>query len=300
MVTSIIDDIKSTFRYGDMVSKIIIVNVAIFIIINLIKVFTHHTGGSDSFYALLIHYLAIPATFSELLWKPWTLFTHMFLHEGFWHIIWNMLLLFWFGRIVGDFLNDNRVLPLYILGGLFGALVYIIAIPAGFALGASAAVMAFVVAAAVISPDYIFHLILIGPVRIKYIAMAIVFMDIVGTAGNVNSGGHFAHLGGAVFGGLFVYMLQNGFDISNVVTFTNGSGDSSKSKAKRTSKKKSPLTVFHKAERYSGDTTPNHRQDEEPSFQDKLDKILEKIKKEGYENLSPEEKEFLYQASKKE
>lgn len=299
MVTSIIDDIKSTFRYGDMVSKLIIINVAVFVIINLIRVFTHHSGGDDSLYSMLINYLAIPAEFSELMWKPWTLFTHMFLHEGFWHIVWNMLLLFWFGRIVGDFLNDNRVLPLYIMGGLFGGLAYMLTIHGGFALGASAAVMAFVVAAAVISPDYIFHLILIGPVRIKYIAMAIVFMDIVGTAGNVNTGGHFAHLGGAVFGGLFVYMLRNGFDLSNVVTFTNDSGKT-KAKAKRTSKKKSPLTVFHKAEKFSGDATPDHRQDNEYSFQDKLDKILEKIKKEGYENLSPEEKEFLYQASKKE
>lgn len=299
MVTSIIDDIKSTFRYGDMVSKLIIINVAVFVVINLIKVFTHYTGGEDSLYSTLIHYLAIPASFSELMWKPWTLFTHMFLHVGFWHIVWNMLLLFWFGRIVGDFLNDNRVLPLYILGGLCGGLVYIITIQAGFAMGASAAIMAFVIAAAAISPDYIFHLLLIGPVRIKYIALAIVFMDIVGTTGNINTGGHFAHLGGAAFGALFVYMLRNGFDMSNVFTLSNAT--SNKQTASRsTTQRKSPLTVLYKSDRYAGDATPEHRQDNESSFQDRLDQILEKIKEKGYENLTNEEKEFLYQASKKE
>lgn len=297
MVTSILDDLKRTFRYGDMVSKIIIINVAVFVILSLIKVFTHYTGAEDSFYSILIENLALPADFAELKWKPWTLFTHMFLHQGFWHIIWNMILLFWFGRIVGDFLNDNRVLPLYILGGLVGGLTYMITIHGGIALGASAAVMAFVLAAAMISPDYIFHLILIGPVKIKYIAMAIVFMDIVGTAGNINSGGHFAHLGGAAFGALFVYMLRNGYDVSSIFSLNKSEMTS---RSTRPSRKKSPLTVLYKSERFAGDATPDHRRDEEYSFQDKLDKILEKIKEQGYENLTPEEKEFLYQASKKE
>lgn len=290
MFTSILDDIKSTFRYGNMINRIIIVNVAIFISINLIRVFTHHAGVGGSLYSTLMLNLSLPSDFAQFKWKPWTLFTHMWLHEGFWHVGWNMLLLFWFGRIFGDFLGDRKVLPFYILAGLFGAFVYMIASTNAIAIGASAAVLAFIVAAAFLSPDYIFHLILIGPVRLKYIAMTLVLLDIFGTAGTVNQGGHFGHLGGAIFGGLFIYLLKNGVDLADF---------SSSKPAKPKKKKKSPLTVLYKSEQFS-QSKAHHKADNEMPFQEKLDMILDKIKKEGYDKLTDEEKEFLYEASKKD
>lgn len=123
------------------------------------------------------------------------MFTSMFLHEGFWHLLWNMLFLYWFGRIVGDFIGDQRILPLYLLGGLTGAVVFFISanlLPYGmggrFALGASAGVMAIVVAAGTISPDYIMRLLLLGDVKLKYIVAVLVFLDLILIPNGGNTG----------------------------------------------------------------------------------------------------------------
>ena len=109
MVTSILDDIRNTFKWGNMISRIILINVFVYIVINLINVFDANTG----FAQLLIHKLSIVSDPLKLLLQLWAVITHMFLHVGFWHILWNMLLLYWFGRIVGDLLGDQRILPLY-------------------------------------------------------------------------------------------------------------------------------------------------------------------------------------------
>jgi len=221
MVDSIIGDIKSTFRSGNMVSKLILVNVAAFIVINLIYVFDFQ-NGSDSFYQTVTNALSLPSAFERLIKQPWSLITHMFLHEGFWHLAMNMLIFYWFGRIVGDFIGDDRILPIYIMSGLFGGLVYMmhdLYLPGGtdgaaLAMGASAAVMATVWTAAMLSPDYHMHLLILGPVKLKYIALGLLFMDLVGSAGDMNKGGHFAHIGGAVFGMIYVYLLRDGKDLA--------------------------------------------------------------------------------------
>ena len=142
-----------------MISKIILVNVSLFILLKLIYVFTQ---GGQGIYPAIHNWLSLPSDPSQLIRQPWSLFTHMILHEGFWHIIMNMLMLYWFGQIVGDLLGDQRVLPIYIMSGLFGGLVYILHdlyLPGGtgghaYALGASAAVMAVIWSAAMTSPDY--------------------------------------------------------------------------------------------------------------------------------------------------
>jgi len=299
MITSVFEDFKNTFRTGNMIARIILVNVVVFVIINLIDVFDFNSGFSQ----VLIKKLSLISDPVALILQFWSVLTHMFLHVGFWHILWNMLLLYWFGRVIGDFLGDRRVLPLYILGGLFGGLFFIIwdqLLPGGtgqsFAYGASAAVWAIIMATAVLSPDYIFHLILIGPVKIKYIALAMLFLDLVGTAGNVNTGGHFGHLGGAFFGVLFVYLLRQGTDLTSGLQrlFEGISSYSSQSRPGRRPKRS--FRVYRNTEDHPSEKPHSERSE---SDQARLDRILDKINFQGYDKLSDEEKDFLYQASKK-
>jgi len=185
MLTSVVNDFKNTFRSGNMVSKIILVNVVIFIIINLIQVFDFQSNvDPNSIAKRILNWLSIPSDPLKLIRQPWSILTHMFLHIGFWHIIWNMLIMYWFGRIVGDLIGDRRILPIYILGGLLGALIFMLHVlvmgdnyPAGaYAHGASAAVMAIVWSTAMISPDYRMHLLFLGAVKIKYIALGLLFI----------------------------------------------------------------------------------------------------------------------------
>lgn len=297
MFTSIYDDFKNTFRSGNMISRIILVNVIVFIVINLIKVFDF----KSAFAPLLIKKLSLLADPVAELFQIWSVVTHMFLHVSFFHILWNMLLLYWFGRIIGDFLGDRRVLPLYILGGLGGGLFFMLwgQLSTGeeFAYGASAAVMAVIMATAFLSPDYIFHLILIGPVKVKYIALTLLLLDLFGTAGSVNTGGHWGHLGGAFIGGLFVYLLRQGTDITlplqQLIERLDFSVDNRRPSRRKTKRQK--FKVYKNEEK--GAQAP----DDQLKFseQSELDRILEKIKAEGFEKLSEEEKDFLYRASKK-
>jgi len=305
MLQSIKDDIKKAFQYGNMVNKLLIANLAVFVIAILLPVFLQ---PFDGVYDAILRNLQISSDPLKVLLKPWTLITHMFLHIGVWHIVWNMILLYWFGRIVGDLIGDNKILPIYIYGGLVGALIFIVYFnligegTLGYAHGASAAVMAMVMVAALVAPDYNIRLILLGDIKIKYIALAMIILDLAGTAGDSNTGGHFAHLGGVFFGWYFVYAMRAGNDLS--VGF-NRLIDKFKSlfePKKEVAPRRSPLKVKYKAKDFASNTKSkgSRRSDNDNlPFQEKLDGILEKIKAKGYDNLSDEEKEFLFQASKK-
>ncbi|MBK8517953.1 MAG: rhomboid family intramembrane serine protease [Saprospiraceae bacterium] len=221
----------------------------------------------------------------------------MFVHSGLWHLAWNMITLYWFGNIAGDLLGDRRILPVYILGGLMGAVFYIVSFTflsgiGVMALGASAAVLAVVFTAVSVAPDYVVHLILIGPVRIKYIGLIIFFIDLIGTRSGDNTGGHIAHLGGTLFGIFFVYLLRSGIDISKIFS-------ADKSKFIKSNRSplytKSKLKIAHKAETILKKIHPDT---ENKPISLKVDEILDKIKSSGYDSLTAEEKEILYQASK--
>ncbi|MEL6636611.1 MAG: rhomboid family intramembrane serine protease [Bacteroidota bacterium] len=314
MLDSIWNDVKQQFSYGNMITRIVIVNVAVFVLINLVKLILRLTNGwqDTGLYNEILHFLCISADPWYILTRPWTIFTNMFLHEGFMHILFNMLFLYWFGRIVGDLIGDRRILPLYLMGGLAGGLAFFISAnllnygggAANFALGASAAVMAIVLAAGVLAPDYIMRLILIGDVRLKYIVAVLVVLDLVSLANNINTGGHFAHLGGAVFGWFFVTQLQNGNDLSEPINrwldrlnaFWLNLKNRMQGKAPR------PRVVYRnkdKMKRSAGRPRASTDGNDGPQHQEKLDSILDKIKKSGYDSLSSEEKEFLFNASKK-
>lgn len=287
MMTSIWDDIKQTFRSGNMISKLIMINIAVYMILALLNAFF------PFFYENISRWIYIPSAPWSLITRPWTILTHMFAHVGIWHVGMNMLILYWFGRIIGDLLGDRRVLPLYLLGGFTGAVFYFMAanllsnVAGGTAHGASAAVLCIVAAAAMTAPDYEIRLLFLGVVKIKWIALAIIFFNIIGTASPVNTGGAWGHLGGLAFGLLYVYRLRHGDDITEwlqqlIIRFSSRN-------ANRT------LKVRHTAK----PSTVSRPKSKSQDLQKQVDVILDKIKVKGYASLTDEEKEILFTASKK-
>ena len=315
MFESIWADVKQQFKMGNMVTRLVILNVAVFVFVNVVKLLILIFNGwdkSSTAFQDFLHFFCMSSDIWFVLTHPWVIFTHMFLHEGFLHILFNMLFLYWFGRIVGGFIGDRKILPLYLMGGLVGMVVYFVSFnllgysdaTTGYALGASAAVMAVVVAAGAIAPDYIMRLLFLGDVKLKYIAAALLFLDLIGIGNNYNTGGHFAHLGGAFFGWFFIGQLKQGNDLSipvnnildKVFAFFNGLFGKSSRRPKVIYRDPNLKKKSRSDKRSSGNRSSD---DNGASHQEKLDSILDKIKQSGYESLSAEEKEFLFNASKK-
>ncbi|MEA3445870.1 MAG: rhomboid family intramembrane serine protease [Bacteroidota bacterium] len=198
-------EIKKSFHEGNNLIKLIYVNITVFLLVQIVRVFLFLMNVGDEGFSL-VHWLAVPASFGDLILKPWTVFTYMFLHEEFLHILFNMLWLFWFGRIFLVFLNQKQLLTVYLLGGLTGAAFFVLAfnifpvfnetINLSVALGASASVMAVVFGTVTVSPNYTIQIPFLGPVKIKWIALIFIVMDIMQIPIG-NAGGHIAHLGGA-------------------------------------------------------------------------------------------------------
>jgi membrane associated rhomboid family serine protease len=327
MFKSIWEDIKREFSYGNMVSRLVIINVMVFLAINLVWVILQIANGyiTPPLYHDILSFFAIPSDWLQLLIHPWSVITSMFLHEGFFHLLFNMLMLYWFGRILGDFLGDHRVLPLYLMAGLSGNIVYFIsanlagyATGGGIAFGASGAVMGVVIATAVLSPDFEMRLLLFGNVKIKYIAAVLLLIDIIGIGGMSNTGGHYAHLGGALFGWFFIYKLQRGDDWSAPVNKVIGvihsfflrlgqQRDGAQRKGPRMGYRNPNAPTGNRTTGSRDTTTTNTRRRDGNtgssanglSHEERVDAILEKIKQSGYENLTEDEKKFLFNASKK-
>ena len=305
MARSVLEDIKYEFKLGNTLTRLIIINVAVFILIKLAYVLFFYAGAGQTLhlYDDFVRFMSLSSEPFKALTRFWTLLTHMFIHEGFWHILWNMLFLYWFGRIVGDLLGDRKILPLYILGGLTGAIFYILSVKflaygggvEHYALGASASVMALVVASGMAAPDYNLHLLFIGSVKLKYVVAILVFLDLVGTTGQINTGGHFGHLGGAFFGWLYVFQLRNGVDMGQPVSYIVDGFNNLFQNRDIVYKKKNSLRVAYRNEQ------PKQKVDTRPKdIQQRVDDILDKINESGYDNLTPEEKEFLFQVGRKD
>lgn len=288
-----------------MVTKLVVVNFAVFVTIKLVylalSIFT--LGKAQGMYDAMLGYLWLYADLSTLAWRFWGILTHMFLHDSFWHLVNNMVGLYLFGRIVSDLIGDRRILPIYLFGGLAGALIYVVTAQffldvGSYALGASAAVMALGGAALILAPDYRVPLLFFGGVKVKYIVLVLVLLDLVGIAGTYPAGGHAAHIAGFAMGCLFVFQLRDGRDWAvpvNQFSAWLGGLFSSKPRPKFQRPKNSPpmRATF-------GNAKGSSRSDKHDlSFQEKLDAILDKIKAQGYESLSQEEKDFLYEASQK-
>lgn len=289
-------EIKRAFKDGSSLNKFLIINLGIFVVIKLFSLFILLFKLGFNTKQWVLSWLAVPASLPVLLYKPWTLFTYMFLHLDFFHILFNMLMLFWFGRIFTEYLGNKKFISTYILGGLAGALLYILAfnlfpafeevIPSAQALGASASVLAILVAVATYVPNYTMHMILLGPVRLKYIAIVLVVIDLLSIESG-NPGGHIAHIGGALFGFFYIKQIQKGRNIAGwfdkIIGFLAGFF-----------KPQSKIKVVHNKRRKSDEEFNTEKRIK----QERIDNILDKISKSGYESLTKEEKEILFDMSK--
>lgn len=225
--SSILDDLKWEYRYGSIVNRLVLINVIIFLLFSIVYIFFAFSEQKDSYEAFM-KWLYLPAAPMKLLMRPWTVISYQFFHGGFLHILFNMLWLYWMGRILVQYTSERRILALYLFGGLAGGLLYILAyngfpifssvVDNSVLLGASASVMAIVLATATLLPNYEIKLFLLGMVKLKYIALAAVLLDIITLDGN-NPGGHIAHLGGAFYGWLFIRLLRKGTDMSKPLSW---------------------------------------------------------------------------------
>src|ERR1700761_2022143 len=276
-----------TFKSSSKLYLLIAINVVVFLATNVPGILAGLFTRGDFITSFFYEYLALPSYLPKLLTRFWTPLTYMFMHAGILHILFNMLWLFWMGQIFEEFLGNKRIVGLYLLGGLSGAFLFIAsynifpaftetgALLTSSAIGASASVMAVIAAAATIVPDYTVMLFGIIPIKLKWIAIFYVAMGFWGITGP-NAGGEIAHLGGALFGFTYVKQLQKGNDwISSISNLF---------------KRKSKLKVVSTNQDRNSTDTPR---------QEDVDKILDKISKTGYENLSKQEKEILFRASKK-
>jgi membrane associated rhomboid family serine protease len=278
------------FKSGSKLYMLIGINVIIFLAIGAASVLENLLLNSDNVYQLAYGYLTLPSYLPRLAAHFWTPLTYMFMHADFLHLLFNMLWLYWLGQIFEEFLGDKRILGLYLMGGLAGALFFVgsynlfpmftqngIYVGASV-VGASASVMAIIAAAATITPNYEIMLFGILPIKLKWIAIFYVATGFWGIKGP-NAGGEIAHLGGALMGFLYVKQLQRGNDwiagIANLFKF----------------KKRSKLKV--------ASTNRNIVTDDAPR-QEEIDRILDKISTTGYDNLSKQEKDTLFRASKKQ
>lgn len=295
-------DARNFFRQKTVLSYLVIINIFVWIVIQIIRVLTFLLDNPDAstVFSSVVDYLAVPASLHLLLQRPWTLITYMFLHVGIWHILFNMLWLFWFGRIFLEYMTEKQMLWVYILGGLTGAFAYIFAfnvfpvfqpmVMNSYALGASASVMAVVTAIAFYVPNYTLYLLFFGRVKIIYIAIALFVIDFFTIPGG-NAGGQIAHIGGALLGFIYVRSIRPASSGSYGIKASFSSWFS----RMFVIKKKSPA---------SGRASRRPLSDEEfnqqkAHQQKRIDMILDKISKGGYDSLTREEKEFLFKSSGK-
>ncbi len=294
------NDFKSAFqRHNNAHAQLIIINVVIFLVIGFISV-VGVIASASAIPDFIYQQFTIPPTIAEYLSRPWTLITYMFAHSRYdiFHILFNMLALYWFGKLFVEYLGSDKLIAVYVLGGLAGGLLYLLmfnTVPffverSGFSgmVGASAAVFAIIVATATLLPDYTFHLLFFGPVRIKYIALFYVVLSFLGTT-QENAGGNIAHLGGALMGFVYIKQLQAGVNWGGWITITL---DWFKDLFKP---KRNVKVTYRKEEKRSGSKPSGPSK----ASQAEIDAILDKISDRGYESLTKEEKEKLFNASKK-
>lgn len=288
-------DIRGSFGRGSILKKLIYINIAIFLILAIGSIIGFLVNNQALSFKLL-NLFSVPASLKSLLLRPWTLITYMFTHKDILHILFNMLWLYWFGLIFLEYLDQKKLVAVYLLGGISGALMYIISfnifpvfsqmVPESVAIGASASVMAIVVAIAAYVPNYSINLLFLGRIKIKWIAIGIFIMTSVMDF-SVNSGGKLAHMGGALFGYLYTVNLRKGRDmgkgINQVLDFF--------------------VTLFRPRKRfkvtYKKPKTDFEYNKAKAEHQERINKILDKISKGGYDSLTKEEKDLLFNESQK-
>ena len=253
----------------------------------------------------IFNIFALPASLVGFIHQPWSLFTYMFMHAGILHILFNMLWLYWFGSLFLYFFSAKHLRGLYILGGICGGLLYMVAynvfplfssqVTGATLVGASASVLAIVAATAYREPNYRVQLFLFGAVRLKYLALVVIGIDVLSITSS-NAGGHIAHLGGALAGLWFAASLSKGTDLTSWINWILDGFISLFQK--KTWERKPKMKVHY------GSNATERRKDydynaHKKAQSDEVDRILEKLKKSGYDSLTTEEKKSLFDASKR-
>ncbi|MBK6752854.1 MAG: rhomboid family intramembrane serine protease [Flavobacteriales bacterium] len=291
------DELAVQWRTGGVLVRLILINVGVFLALRLVDLIFFLSGNQGPNVA---QWLMSTSHLPTLLVRPWTVLTYMFAHWDLFHILFNMLMLWFAGRLFLDLLGPKRLVGNYLLGGFFGLALYVISYnlfppfqrfaEGSTILGASAAVMGVFIGIAAYRPDMVVHMIIFGAVRLKWIALIYIVIDLISVRQGGNSGGHIAHLGGALYGYLAAVQLRRGRDWSLAfVSFWERTWDLlSGSRVRR-------LKVAHRKERVSvmADRIAEHKRDR----QARVDTILDKISRSGYDSLSKEEKDFLFRAS---
>ena len=289
---NIADEIKESFKKGSVLTRLIYVNLGVFLLVRIVNVFSFLLNQDFS----LLNWLALPADIHQLAYKPWTLITYMFLHFGFLHILFNILWLYWLGKIFLFYFDEKKLLGVYLLGGLSGGIFFLAAynlFPAfsevvvfSQLLGASASVIAIVIAVAMWAPNHTINLMFIGPVKMKYIALISLAMYVIGISSS-NSGGNLAHLGGAFWGMIYAMQYRKGKDLSKGI-------NKLLDQLVRLFKPKQKIKIS-----YKGNTPDDLEYNRKRNLQkDEINRVLEKISKSGYDSLTKEEKELLFKMGK--
>jgi len=293
MNNSLFKDLKhKVFHSGNPSYLYIGISTLVFVVVGLVNVPFFLSGHGGLIYDDFIrNYFGFPAALSAMPTRFYTILTYQFFHGGIFHFLFNMLWLYWMGRIFLDYLNARQFHFVYLSGGFLGALLFALAFnifpvfrsaSGNVLIGSSAAVMAIVIATATLVPNYSIRLLFFGDVKLKYLAAAYIVLDLISTT-SMNAGGSFAHIGGAVLGFTYIKMLQNGTDWSNLF------------------KKKPKLRVVRdngKQSKRTDTARPAVKRQGPMVEQREIDEILDKISKSGYDNLTREEKETLFKASK--
>ncbi len=285
-----IKTLKYNFKNAGIVEKLIYINISVFVLGLLLTVFSSLFKVQSTF---LGDWFALSSSFNSLLTKPWSIITYGFLHGNFIHILFNCIALYLFGRLFLDYFTQKQLLSFYVLGTLWGGLFFLIAMnyfplfngDSYLLVGASAGISAIIIGIATHIPNYQLKFPLIGYVKVWHLATFFILLDVIKLAGS-NAGGHFAHLGGALFGFLYVKSLGSK-EIDITKSFTN----------LFRKKKKAPLKTVHNSKKKMGPTGSFKNKSEN---QQQIDEILDKIGKSGYDTLSKEEKEFLFKQGKKQ
>ncbi|UFH55216.1 rhomboid family intramembrane serine protease [Spirosoma sp. KNUC1025] len=303
-MSGLFDDFRSEFnKPNNTLVQLILVNIVVFLVLLVAKV-SLTIGEHTEWYDLMRDQLMMPGQINAFLHKPWTLFTYFFTHDEIFHILYNMLFLYWFGRLIDEYLGNRRLIGLYIMGGIAGGLLFLAMynlVPyfqrdTRPMLGASAAAFSVAVGAATLLPNYTFHLLFFGPVRIKFIVFFFIILSVAQTAG-LNAGGNLAHLGGALMGFAYVKLLQNGTDLGRPIYWLADGWSSLlrpkpavKVSYRQRSSASTQATSYVSSSGPASMSTPD---------QDEVDTILDKISRSGYESLTREEKQKLFRASQR-
>lgn len=292
---NILEDLKQQYKIGDITTKLIFWNVLLFaipsIVFALLKLFNIHIN--------YLQIVGLSESFSTLITKPWTIISYNFFHSGIIHLVFNMLMLRFAGQIFSTYFTQKQLFSVYVLGGVFGGVVYVLsylflpmlANQSALLIGASASIMAIVFATTTYQPYMNLRLALIGNVQLWHIALVFLVFDLIQLPLE-NTGGHLAHLGGALFGFVYIKALKNGIDLGSGLNAVLDKVATLFSPRKATPFKKVHINVKVKP---SAKATRIVTKDK---TQQQIDEILDKISQSGYDSLTKEEKEFLFKAGK--